>query len=193
MIFKDLYQFAESLETPIVSVKELARRVQSHHDDVGEVTFTPVVLDENTTLGYIVYGYDRSSAYEEPFRIMGIRYSDSLNRCHRRFVCCKELMHAFDSPAERTSSRDRFLQLMRELESPPLVRSPMLDSEIQAEWMALLALCPKSRRDALKLEWEAKDKSPRQIAEVLKIPEAAISALMGDNYDVAYARFVAEA
>lgn len=192
MIFKDLYDFAEASDSPVVRVKELARRITAHHAEVGEISFTPVILDENTTLGYVVYDFDRSSAYGDEFRIMGVRFSQDLNRCNRRFVCCKEAMHAFDSDAERTNSRERFFTLMRELETNPLPsrQSAMLSSENRAEWMALVILCPKPRRDALKIEFDAKRLTPRQIAEILLLPEWSVQALMGDHYDEAYDELV---
>lgn len=188
MIFKDLYEFAAKIETPVIRVKDLARRITSYHDEVGEITFTPVVLDENTTLGYVLYDYDRSSAYGDEFRIMGVRYSGDLNKCNRRFVCCKETMHAFDSDDERTNTRERFYTLMRELETNPLParQSAMLSSENKAEWMALVILCPKPRRDALKAELDAGNMTPRQVAEDILLPEWTIEALMGSLYDEAY-------
>jgi len=190
MLFKELYEFAASLETPVIPVKELGRRIVSHHAEIGEITFTPAVLDENTTLGYVVYDYDRSSAYGDEFKILGVRYSDSLNRCHRRFVCCKEIMHAFDNEDEKASTREKFVRLLRELETAPLENSPLLSSENRAEWMALLTLCPKPRRDALKAQYEAKDITMRQIAEQILIPEWAIHALMSDAYDAAHRSLV---
>lgn len=188
MIFKDLYQYAETIDAPVVRVQELQRRITSHHSEVGEITLTPVLLDENTALGYVVYDYDRSSAYGDEFRIMGVRFSDGLNRCHRRFVCAKEMMHAFDSEEERASSRDRFFTLMRELETNPLPsrQSAMLNSENQAEWMALLALCPKPRRDALRIEMASAPLSSEAVAERILLPRWAIGALMSELYDEAY-------
>lgn len=192
MIFKDLYEYAENVDAPIVRVKDLARRIVAHHQEVGEITFTPVVLDENTTLGYVVYDYDRSSAYDHEYSILGVRYSDRLNSCHRRYVCCKETMHSFDTPEEQANSRDKFFTLMRELEANPLAgnASAMLNSENQAEWMALLVLCPKTRRDTLKLQWEKHELTSRQVAEKLLVPEWTIRPLMGELYDQAYQELV---
>lgn len=192
MLFIDLYKFSSGLETPVIPVKDLGRRIVAHHTEIGEITFTPVVLDENTTFGYVVYDYDRSSAYGDEFKILGVRYSDTLNRCHRRFVCCKEIMHAFDSDAEKASSRELFVRLLRELETSPLEPSALLQSENRAEWMALLALCPKPRRDALKAQYDAREITMRQIAELIAIPEWAIHALMSDAYDDSYAKLIGD-
>jgi Zn-dependent peptidase ImmA (M78 family) len=187
MRFSDLYEYSNSLPEPTVSVRELANRIRSSHQHVGEINFYPVDLDEDVSLGHIVYERDRSSPYEGEFTVANIRFSRQLNRCWRRFVCCKELMHLFDSDDERTNTRAKFVQLMNELETPPLAgdMSPMLSSEYEAEWMALTVLCPARLRDAYRDAFHSGELPAYEVAAAFRVPEAYVPALMSDYYKTA--------
>ncbi|BGE86808.1 MULTISPECIES: hypothetical protein [Methylosinus] len=94
-------------------------------------------------------------------------------------------MHVFDSPEERVDGREKFLTLMEELESTPLSSdaSPMYQSEIRAQWMALLCLAPKRLRDPFVEMLRQGAMSPYDVAVRLKIPEAYISAISTDYYN----------
>lgn len=167
----------------------------AHHDDVGEVHFWPVDLDPEIAFGHIKYERDRSSPYEDEFTVANIRFDKNLTRCWRRFVCCKELMHVFDSAAERVDTREKFLRLMGEFEAIPISEdvSPMFLSELRAQWMALMVLCPKRLRDKYIIGWRDKSLTDYDLALKIKIPELAIKALMSDHYETGLARLIAEA
>ena len=189
MKFVDLYEYANGMAGDVIPVRELRTHIIAHHPNVGGIEFYPVDLDENVSLGHIKYERDRTSAYDDEFTVANIRFSKTLNRCMRRYVCCKEMMHVFDSPEERVDSADKFLRLMNELEAIPLKEdiSPMFASELNAEWMAALVLCPQRLRDALRPAWVAGEKSDYDVALALKIPETIIKGIMGDYYDSARA------
>lgn len=192
MKFADIYDFAAGHEQPSINVHKLADRVVLHHKEVGDVKFWPVTLDENVTLGYMRFEKDRSSGYGEEFLVANVRYSDTLNRCWRRFVCCKELMHVFDLEAERTNNMGRFMQLMKELETAPMAgdASPMLASEFNTQWMALAALCPLPLREKYKAAWQADEVSDYEIALKFLVPEACVKSLMSDYFETAVARLL---
>jgi len=185
MRFSDLYAHSNGLATEVISLDDLARHIVMHHDHIGEVNFFPVELDSDVSLGHIKYERDRSSAYGAEFTVANIRYDNTLNRCWRRYVCCKELMHVFDTAAQRVDSREKFLKLMSEFATLPLSGdiSPMLFSELQAEWMAVLVLCPARLREKYRAAWQAKELSDYDVALALKVPEAIINGLMSDYYD----------
>lgn len=188
MRFADIYQFASSFQQPIIKVGALADHITRHHPGIGEVTFTKAPLDESVTLGYVRLDTDRSSPYEESFRNLRIRYAETLNYCWRRFVCCKELMHAFDTEAEKTNTREKFIKLMKQLETDPLPddRSPMLSSENNTMWMALVVLCPKHLRDQTRVKWKAQELTDYDVALEYRVPEAFVKpGLMSDYYDQA--------
>lgn len=189
MTFSELYAYANTLPGPMVSVRALAAHVAAHHAEVGEVNFWPVELDTSISLGHILYEFDRDSAYGDEFKIANIRYDKTLNRCWRRFVCCKELMHVFDAEEQRANTREKFLGLLNELETtpPPGERTPIYESEFRAQWMALLVLCPETIRAQYKAAWEAKELNDYDVAVALRVPEGAVRNLMGPIYEVSKA------
>ena len=72
----------------------------------------------------------------------------------------------------------------------------MLLSEYNAEWMALLVLCPQRLRDGLAAEYEPPkvldEAAIATIADTLKIPAVLIRSLMSDYYDRALERLTGE-
>ena len=193
MRYADLYAYSESLTGPAVSVKDLATQICAHHgNDVGLVNFWPVELDSDISFGHLKYEWDRDSPYEDEFRIANIRFDKTLNRCWTRFVCCKELMHVFDNPEERADTRDEFFRLMSELESLRMKddMSAMFLSELEAQWMAVIILCPPRLRNKYKPLLDNKTMTEYDIALTLKIPEAVIRNTMSDYYDQAMARLL---
>ena len=110
-LFLKLYGFAASVgQYPIKLQTHLVPEVKKL-TGIDEIWFTAVELDPKKSLGHIKHYYfpDPGAAYgSEPHWIVDIRHHNDpvmMNWCHKRFVCCKELMHVFDSPAERVDSR----------------------------------------------------------------------------------------
>ena len=196
MRFKDLYEFAldgkAKSDQSLVSVTKLAHQVKARHEEIGDINFWPASIDENVILGYMTFDYDRASSREEEYKIIDIKYSRTLNFCWRRFVCCKELMHAFDNQKERTNSKVKLQRLLSELETTPMSDdfSAMLSSEFRAEWMALICLCPKPVRDQITAQLQSKDITPLQAAEKIKVPEMVINAVTKPYYDQALDEFL---
>ena len=184
MNFLDLYRFASAQAGPAIPVRALAEEIKMRHAEIGEVFFWPVALDPQISLGHLKLERDRDSPYSEPFTVANIRFHSGLNRCWRRFVCCKELMHLFDSDDAKTDSRRKLEVLFSELEDARLTTdsSPMFKSERNANWMALAVLCPQASRDAcLKLSRDGM--SNYEIALRLKVPEGCIPPLIGRYYE----------
>lgn len=192
MQFADLYNHANGSPGPMIAVRALADHVGAHHKEVGEVNFWPVDLDTSISLGHILYEYDRSTAYGDEYKIANIRYERSLNRCWRRFVCCKELMHVFDAEDQRADSREKFIKLLDDLETAPLPgeRTPIYESEFLAQWMAYIVLCPESVRAKYKPAWDNKDLTDYDVALVLRVPEGTVRNIMGPMYEVAHRTFL---
>ncbi len=184
MNFADLYRYSNELDVVVTPLQLLKERVIAFHPNVGDVEFWACKLDQNISRGHMVYHLDRTSPYEEEYDVASIRYDQELNRCWRRFVCCKELMHVFDSSAQRVDSVDRVKILLDELQTNPLSEdeSPMFTSERDAEWMALLALCPERIRNRYIDGYVSSPERDKEIATELKIPQVYIRALMGVHY-----------
>lgn len=187
MLFSELYKFANGLTGDFVSVEELKKFIIQKHPEIEKVNFWPVELDPNISLGHMIYERERSSPYDAPFKVASIRFERKQNRCWARFICCKELMHVFDNAPQSVTSREKFLQLMGELQNRPLEAdmSEMFKSELNAEWMALVVLCPERLREALRPRWEKKELVDYDVALQLRIPEIFVRGLMGPSYQLA--------
>jgi len=70
------------------------------------------------------------------------------------------------------------------LESPPpfAEATAMYLSENKAKWMALAVLCPLNVRAQFFDMWANKTLSDYDVALELRIPEAVVPAVMGDNF-----------
>lgn len=194
MNFADLYRFADGLDAEHISVKRLTAQVKAYHKSVGEVLYWPVLFDQEITIGHLKYEIDRSSAYEEEFFIANIRYHRDLDREWRRLVCCKELMHVFDTTSERVDTRERFIRLLSELESSPMKSdtSDMLASEREAMWMAALVLCPAKRRSNLLSKSNEEGFDIQAAATALGVPAFLARVIFSDYYVHALERLTGE-
>jgi hypothetical protein len=107
-----------------------------------------------------------------------------LNHCWERFVFIKELMHAFDNPAEATDSGDAFDTLLQELSGPsgPSGTSPQTESEFKCFWMALGVLCPENQRLDYAQRLNANQIDDYAIALELRIPKAYVPRLFEPRY-----------
>jgi hypothetical protein len=105
MTFKSLYEYA-ARQTQTISVEGQIDAEILRLTPQDEILYTPVDFDPAILLGQLkryrlpigVYSADSKWVSE-------IRYAQSLNLCWQRFVCCKELMHIFDSDEEQTNTR----------------------------------------------------------------------------------------
>lgn len=192
MLYSDLYNFANSTDGDFVPVQSLKREIERNHGEVERVDFWRCELDPNISLGHMVFERDRTSPYDAPFTVASIRFDKRQNRCWSRYICCKELMHVFDNVQESVSTRERFFQLMSELEAKVMKgdMSEMFSSELTAEWMALLVLCPKRLRDFWKPQFDDRKVSNYDVALSLRIPEMTVKAVMHEYYNTALKNLV---
>ena len=185
MTFKRLYEYSEGLRQKPVRVEEdLATRVV-HLTSQDRVDFIAVDLDPEISLGHIKQYKEHQGGWDQdPLWVTSIRWHKELNMCWRRFVCCKELMHVFDSDEERVDTGFKFETLLSELELPPPPEqaSPMYISENRTKSMALFVLAPRPAR-AWAIEQLAAGLSPYDIALALRIPEDLMPALVGGRYE----------
>ncbi|GJE74860.1 hypothetical protein [Methylorubrum suomiense] len=186
MNFIDLYRYANGLGGPAVSVEALRRKVIAEHATVGDVEFWGCELDSDISRGHMVLQLDRSSPYEAPYIVASVRFDRELDTCWQRFVCCKELMHVFDDSLQRVDQADKFLKLMDELENNPIYvnQSEMFKSERNAEWQALLAICPPRLRQVYKARFDAGEIDRKEAAAILGVPDVLIRTIMSDQYEL---------
>jgi hypothetical protein len=184
MNFTDLYRYADGLNGDLVSVEDLRRQVIKDHPVVEAVDFWACDLEPKISLGHMILTMDRSSAYDHEYVSASIRFDKTRNTCWRRFICCKELMHVFDSSLAMTSDATRFMTLMNELENNPISvdSSPMFNSERNAEWMALLVLFPQRLREQHFANHASGAMTDYEIALRTRIPETYVRSVMSDRY-----------
>ena len=114
------------------------------------------------------------------------------NTCYKRFVLCKEMQHVFDHVSKRTSTHRGYELLKEEIEdnqdvlTRPPSESAAFESEIDAQWKALLLLCPKPQRDSIIRD--GLDVSTIRIR--YRIPDVIVSNLLGSGYNDAYEEYV---
>ena len=186
MTFPRLYHYACGLARYPVLLEGLLDQKVKMLTSQDELWYIPVDLDPEISLGHVKqYRYPTAVYGADPVWVTEIRYHRDLDMPWRRFVCCKELMHAFDSDAERTNSPDKFGQLLNEIESPlpTELQSAMYLTENRTKWMAILALCPKPVREHFRAGWETGEITEYEIALELQLPEELIPIIMSSSYD----------
>ena len=127
-------------------------------------------------------------------KVVEIAHGDWQNWCYKRFVVCKELMHTFDGISARVSGQEGFDLLADEIEADqepetrPRQRSPQLQSEIDAQWKALLLVVPVVQRNEIAKAHPPID--PDYIAKTYRIPRVLVRALLSQDYEDAAEDFL---
>jgi len=187
MTFKTLYDYSCSIRQFPVKLEGVLDTKVIELTAQDEIYYVPLELDPEISLGHIKQYRISNGVYDQnPNWVTEIRYFGALNDCWKRFVCCKELMHVFDTKQEQTDTPAKFQQLLEEIEAAPLpaaASSDMFKSETKTKWMALAVLCPAPVRDELKPKWESKELSDYGVALDLRIPETYIRTLMSDRFE----------
>lgn len=194
MLFFELYDFAEQVETPAVPFDYLRRKIDAYHPTVGRVDVFAITYNPELGEAHYKLSIDRSSPYEEEFIVADILYCSSLDRVgyERRYALTKELMHVFDSEEEKVNSKEKFITLIREIQNKPMWEhaTPMFKSELHTRWMAALILCPKNKRETYLADYKAGRLVDLELSQIFRVPEWVIPLVMSDYYDVAYNMFV---
>lgn len=170
-----------------MSFSAVKKRVLSDIDWIGGINVYPVDFKPEDPFGHFEIFCEREDRYEDPETWVAlITYRNNLNDCNSRLVWFKEIMHVFDGPDAETDSAEKYMTLMSEIENRPISPSGAYLSEINATWMALLALCPKEFRDEAVGRLERDEVTEYEVALEFKIPEGVISGLRSSQYDNAY-------
>lgn len=191
MTFADLYRHVCAVDKPFVPFEALRKHINDHHTGIGRVDVIYVQHTEPNRQAYWrLTDADRTSPYAEEFTSAEIVCCDELREHprERRYACTKELMHAFDTQEQQAGTREKFIQLMREIQNRPMEgdMSPMFKSELETRWMAAIVLCPKHLRDKYIEDYRGKKIEDFNIAEIFRIPEWVAPFVMDDYYDTAH-------
>jgi hypothetical protein len=186
MKFSDLYNFSNKLDTEYTSVNLLIEEVKKRHNNVDDVELYPVDIDAEISFGHIKFRTYVPVPYAAIKTVASIRFDKKRNRCWRRLIVCKELMHVFDSSDEIVDTEIKFKKLMSEFDSPPLSAdsSPMYQSELRAQWMAISCLVPARLKQFYTEKLLTGAMSDYEIALKLKIPQDFVPSFVNPYYDV---------
>lgn len=148
-----------------------------------KILFYKTDLDTNILKGSISR-YINSKPYDtDPERVSIIQYSKKLSNCWARLVCCKEMMHIFDSRECNTFTLEEINNLTFKLCTPLSGNS---DKAVIADHIAvipaLMALAPIKIIDQLKESYKNEIKTDYDIASFFRIPQFWVPFIMSDQY-----------
>lgn len=179
--YGDLYAYCQGLAPPIC--RNLIKAKVLEITGVTALSIRATGLDENLIYGY--YFSARNAEHPAVRQEKGpvIVVARSLNRCWKRFVIVKELMHMFDDPLEHMSTAVDLESVLTHFLSPASrTFTPQMLSEIRCLWMALACFCPEEIRQELQAKRAAGLISDRDIADKIRIPEKYIPNLFDPRY-----------
>lgn len=162
-----------------------------------EVEFYPLETDDVKLRGVCTRTTYRRSPYGDPVRLMRIGYSATANICWQRFVCCKEMMHAFDSDQQYANSDERIATLIRNLTDPLLdgfdapKNSPEF-AEKAAEFRALCVLAPRHAVDQIRPLYVSGERKSLDIARFFRIPQVYIDTIFRPTFSSFYESHASE-
>lgn len=186
MSFSKLYNYVETLTSVPIRIEGLVDSKILQLTPHDKIWYVPVELDEKVSLGHYKSYRGLAPPYTAGDLIAEVRYSNQLNDCWKRFVCCKELMHLFDRPDEKVDNPAKYQVLLNELASNPIwtVASPSWRSESIAEWMAMAILCPRPIRNFYKQKLADGEMTENGVAFALRLPQHYIQDVMNEGYDI---------
>lgn len=163
------------------------------HGYQDEISFYAADMDTKILRGIMTRHVSRPGVYADPKFIVEIKYPKSANKCWERMICCKELIHLFDTPTEKTHTAQQIANLTLNLTSPI---SPSLDFgpdfivEHMAVTKALLLLAPIEIVEEIRQQYESGSKKPYDVALFFRIPETFVPMLFSPFYRVAADMFL---
>jgi hypothetical protein len=157
-----------------------------------DIKFVGVNMEGNGSLFGTFHSYYRpTGVYSEPDVCVDIIYNINLDSKWKRFVCCKELLHIFDSTHAQTKSLDDVERLIDDISSG-------LNDENSTGWglhglsdklaifRVMLVLFPRASRDLLIGPYRDGKIKISEIAELSAIPEEFVNFLMQNEYEKIY-------
>jgi hypothetical protein len=189
MHFKHFYKLVEGQtgDKP-VAFEFLRGAIDGGLNDVQEVKIWRQTYDPPKREAHFMLFDDRTSAYEGEYLVADISYCSALdaNPAELLFALTKELMHVFDPPETRIDTREKFIQFLKDLQNAPFDRPNLaVATENRARWMAILVLCPKPLREAIKAEIAEGRALLVEVAQRLGLPEWVIQVALDDYYEEA--------
>lgn len=154
-----------------------------------EIVLIPMDAPPQILLGMMVR-YRESGAYTSPKNCALIFYNVNVGRDEQRLICCKELIHLFDTDHALTCTSEDFLTLVegvidleQALSTGTIQTNAQAFVDHAATLMALAVLFPHEIRDDIIAAHDAGRMSIGDIADEFDIPADHIPMLLSKTWD----------
>ena len=181
--FKTLYEHCQTLE-PKVSRKAVIDKIKSITGQNVRVIKTS--LDTSQVRGFFLSVTQKDHPWVRDNGYNVIVLARGLNTCWERFISVKEAMHLLDEEVSLVKTAEEFEDLLTSWTPQAAnaeVSIPQQMSDLEGMMMALACLCPEHKRLEF-IDLTSKSQIDNYgIALQLKIPEAFVPVLLGNNFE----------
>ncbi len=167
-----------------------------------EIRFHFVRMDAQKIRG-IIYRYTRHAApYSDPIYCSEIIIANDMgdeDEYWKRLVAVKEMLHVADCVKISAETQDAVGILFKNFSLPPELRNDLhngakntksyLNDRIRI-FLALAILIPAGCRAPIRILFQNKTLSEKEIADIAKIPERYVSVVMDENFDESITTFL---
>jgi len=186
MLTELIEQFRNRVELPI-DVQEIADAI-THLGFQDEIRFYDVEADPTRIRGVFDQFTYRPGVYADPQLVTLIPYNSSDPLEWQRVVCCKEMMHIFDSELEKTDTKDEIPDFLDKLLGPLStddfgVADFMAAKDKVALYQYLPLLLPKAALQVARKAVEDGLKTPEEIADWAKMPMNLVQLMLQKEWD----------
>lgn len=125
--------------------------------------------------------------YRPPVFCTSISYSSRLSLPMQRVVCCKELVHIFDTAGATTKTREEVVRLTERLMGPATT-DEISEADFSAStdrvaiYFAMAILLPKKVRDAAIPRVRSGELSVEQLAVASQLPEGMVDLILSEKW-----------
>lgn len=178
--------FEDRVELPI-EVQEIADAIiQLGVQD--EIHFVDVDAEPSKIHGAFARFRYNNGVYAEPIWVTHIPYNRNESLEQQRVVCCKEMMHIFDSELEKTDTEAEVPDFLDKLIGPLSTDDFGLADYMAAKdkfalYQCLPLLFPKAALHIAREAIEAGTKSPEEVAEWAKLPKSLVNLMLNTDWD----------
>ncbi len=186
MLREIINTFSDRTELPI-DVDEVADAI-TNAGFQDQIRFYDVAADPARIRGVFDQFTYRPGVYADPELVTLIPYNSNETLCWQRVICCKEMMHIFDSELEKTDTEEEIPDFLDKLLGPLStddfgLADFMAAKDKVALYQCLPLLFPNA---ALKIAREAVQqgiKTPQEVADWAKLPLKLVELMLEEEWD----------
>jgi hypothetical protein len=116
--------------------------------------------------------------------VSNIYFNDQLPEAWVRLVCCKEMLHVFDSDSDTSSTRKEVESLITGLTSGATLREQVekLGAEIGNQFVALVVLVPLDLLVPYEVRYRRGEMSDSDVAAAFGVPDLFVKLLFDNSF-----------